>query len=99
MVSVNLASLDEGVPCKIQDKKWELWRVQFLGSKRMATTYSYRASAQLRTLGSTFSFASDAAPLEKNLVNGPVIRGPNVLTKCSKKSGAKHELVSPKNRV
>jgi hypothetical protein len=99
VVSVNLARLDEGEPCKIHDKKWELWRVQFLGSKKMAMTYSYRANTRLRTLGSTFSFACDAAPLEKNLVDGPAIRGANVLTKCSKKSRAKHELVSSKNQV
>ena len=92
-------SLDEGVPCKIHDKKWELWCVQFLGSKRMAITYSYRASERLRILGSTFSFACDAAVLEKNLVDAPVIRGANVLTKCCKKSRAKHKLVSSKNRV
>ena len=99
MVSVNLASLDEEVPCKIHDKKWELWRVQFLDSKRMAITYSYRASAQLRTLGSTFSFACDAAPLGTNILDGSVIRGKNVLTKSSKKSRAKQELVSSGNRV
>ena len=98
MVSVNLISLDEGLPCKIRDRKWELWRVQFLGSKRMNVTYSSRAGVRLRTLCSTFSFVCDAAPLRENLVDVPVIRGANVLTKCSKKSRAKDELVYSKNR-
>ena len=68
-------------------------RDQFLGSKKMPTTYPSRASARLRTLGSTFSFACDAALLRKYLVDFPVIRGDNVLTKRSKKSEAMDELV------
>ena len=65
----------------------------------MAITHSYRASARLRKLDSTFSFACGAAPLEEHLVDGPVIRGRNVPTECCKKSRAKHELVSSTNRV
>ena len=74
-------------------------RNQLLGSKRMSLAYPFRASARLRTLGSTFSFACDAAPLGKNLVYVFVIQGANVLTKCSKKSRAKHELVLSKMEV
>ena len=49
--------------------------VQFSGSWKIRTiTYSFLASARLRTLGSTFSFACDAAPLGKNLVYIPLIR-------------------------
>ena len=73
--------------------------IQFMGSRKMAITYSSRACARLKTLGSTFSFASDAAPLGKNLVDIPVIRGANLLTKCSKKSRAKYELIYSKNWV
>ena len=70
-----------------------------MGSRRMTITYSSRAGARLRTLGSAFSFACDAAPLGEDLVDVPAIRGANVLAKCSKKSRAKHELVDSKNRV
>ena len=38
-------------------------------------------------------------PWQINLVYGLVNRGANVLTKCCKKPGAKHNLVSSKNRV
>jgi len=92
---LDMASLDEGIPYKIHDKKWELWHVQFLGSERMAITYSYRASARLRMLDLTFSFACDAAPLKQTCQRF----WENVLTKRSNNSRAKHELVSSKNRV
>ena len=73
--------------------------VQFLGSKRMTITYPFRASARLRTLGSTFSFAYDAAPLGEKSCLWPCESRRNVVTKCSEKSSAEKELVCSKNLV